>query len=69
MAKKVTLKLASRIINICKEATRLRLKEGEHTAAAIRLERVEVLISAADPRIWKAHITSRTYRLEMAVHR
>ena len=63
--KKATLKLASgELLNIRKESKSDHVwKEGEHTAAAIRSERVEVLTEGAGTRenTVKAKITSRTY--------
>ena len=63
--KKATLKLASsELLNIRKESKSDYVwKEGEHTAAAIRSERVEVLTEVAATRenTVRAKITSRTY--------
>ncbi len=63
--KKATLKLASgELLNIRKESrSEYVWKEGEHTAAAIRSERVEVLAEGAAERenTVEAKITSRTY--------
>jgi len=63
--KKATLKLASgELLNIRKESRSDYVwKEGEHTAAAIRSERVEVLTEGAAPRenTINAHIATRTY--------
>jgi iron(III) transport system ATP-binding protein len=63
--KKATLKLASgELLNIRKESQSDYVwKEGEHTAAAIRSERVEVLPEYTPKRenTIMAHITTRTY--------